>query len=316
MAVDYANYLRMEKMPLYWCPGCGDGIVLKAYIEAIDELGWDKNDCAMVSGIGCASRVTGYVDFHTLHTLHGRALPTAVGIKMSHPDKHVFVFGGDGDIAHIGGNHFLHSCRRNIDITVVFIDNWNYGMTGGQHSCTTPLHVKESTSPRGSYEPPLDAASAAIGAGATFVARGFAGDELRMKRYIKEGLAHRGFSIIDILCPCPINFGRRNKLGDPVKLMNYMKSLCIPKEKAEKMSPEELEGKHITGVIHKDEKKTELTDSYYGWLVKEAQKSDEYWAKYTTGRLKEEDKYSITREELKGLYPYDVEIPLKKWKKL
>ena len=315
MAVNYANYLRMEKMPLYWCPGCGDGIVLKAYIEAIDELGWDKNDCAMVSGIGCAARVTGYVDFHTLHTIHGRAIPTAIGIKMSHPDKHVFVFGGDGDLVHIGGNHFLHGCRRNMDITVVLINNWNYGMTGGQHSCTTPLGAKASTAPRGSYEPNIDVCKAAIGAGASFVARGFAGDPIHLKKYIKEGLAHHGFSLIDVFSPCPINFGRRNKLGDPVKLMDYMKGTLVSQAKAKKMSEEELKGKFVTGILHVDDEKLELTDSYKN-LVEKAQSSSEYWAKYAKGTITDKDKYNVTQEELKGLYPYDVETPLKKWKKI
>ena len=315
MAVNYANYLRMEKMPLYWCPGCGDGIVLRAYLEAIDELGWDKNDCAMVSGIGCAARVTGYVDFHTLHTIHGRAIPTAVGVKMSHPDKHVFVFGGDGDIVHIGGNHLLHACRRNIDITVVLINNWIYGMTGGQHSCATPLGAKGSTAPRGSYEPPINVCNMAIGAGATYVARGFAGEPALLKKYIREGLNHRGFSLIDVFSPCPINFGRRNKLGDPAKLMAYMKQTLVSQAKAKKMSEEELKGKFITGILHVDDEKQELTDSYKN-LVSKAQEGSEYWANYAKGTVADKDKYEITREELKGLYPYDVETPLKKWKKI
>ncbi len=315
MAVDYAKYLRMDKMPLYWCPGCGDGIVLKCYLEAIDELGWSKDDCAMVSGIGCAARVTGYVDFHTLHTIHGRAIAVAVGIKMAHPDKHVFVFGGDGDLVHIGGNHLLHACRRNIDITVVLINNWIYGMTGGQHSCTTPPGAKASTAPRGSYEPTIDVCKMAIGAGAGYVARGFAGDPVRLKKLIKEGLEYKGFALIDVFSPCPINFGRRNKLGDPAKLLEHMKSFLVSSAKAKRMSEEELKGKFITGVLHKDESKPELTEAYKG-LVEKAQASDEYWAKYAKGTLTDADKYKITREELKKLYPYDVETPLKEWKKL
>ncbi len=270
MATDYAKYLRVDKLPLYWCPGCGNGTILKALLTAIDELGWDKDDIAMVSGIGCSSRATGYVDFHTLHTLHGRAIPAATAIKMCHPDMHVIVFSGDGDATAIGGNHFIHACRRNIDLTLIVVDNWIYGMTGGQYSPLTPTGTRASTMPRGNIDPTFDVVKLAVGAGATFVARGSVAEPVLLKNYIKKGLQHKGMSVIDALSNCHIQWGRRNKFGDPVKLVNHIKELTVSKAKASKMSPEKLECKYITGILHEDKNKKEYTEAYKE-LVQRAQ---------------------------------------------
>jgi 2-oxoglutarate ferredoxin oxidoreductase subunit beta len=270
MATDYSKYLRMEKLPLYWCPGCGNGTVLKAMITAIDELGWKPEDIMMVSGIGCSSRATGYVDFHTIHTLHGRAVPVATAIKMAHPGMHVITFSGDGDSTAIGGNHFIHACRRNIDITVIIVDNWIYGMTGGQYSPLTPTGTKASTMPRGNIDPNFDIAELAKGAGATFVARESVAEPIKLKNAIKKGLQHKGASIIDALSNCHIQWGRRNKYGDPVKLVDLIKEKTVTKTKAAKMTEEELAGKYVTGILHEDTTKKEYTEAYKE-LVEKAQ---------------------------------------------
>ncbi|MFN3821951.1 MAG: thiamine pyrophosphate-dependent enzyme, partial [bacterium] len=136
-AIRYEPFLRLEHLPHLWCPGCGIGVVMKALLRAIAALNWDPRDVAVVSGIGCTSRAPGYINMNTLHTTHGRALTFATGMKLARPDKHVIVISGDGDAVAIGGNHLIHSCRRNIDITCIIVNNHIYGMTGGQYSPTT-----------------------------------------------------------------------------------------------------------------------------------------------------------------------------------
>jgi len=178
--IDYLYYLRAEKLPHMWCPGCGIGILVKSIIGAVDELGWEKNDIAFVSGIGCTSRAPGYMDMNTLHTTHGRALTFATGIKMVQPAKHVIVISGDG------GNHFIHAARRNIDITVVINNNNIYGMTGGQFSPTTPYGARAATSPHGNIDPAFDLVELAKGAGATYVARGSVDNARMLQKYIKR----------------------------------------------------------------------------------------------------------------------------------
>ncbi len=270
MSVEYENYLRMSKFPHYWCPGCGNGVVLKAFIQAVDELGWKNNDIGMVTGIGCSSRASGYVDFNTMHTIHGRALAVATGIKMSNPNKHVVVFAGDGDASAIGGNHLIHACRRNIDITLIIINNWIYGMTGGQYSPTTPTGTIATTMPYGNADPDFDLAKLTIGAGATFVARSSVADPVILKNYIKKALTHKGFSVIDAFSNCHIQWGRKNKFGDPVKLVEHIKSITVSTARAKKMNPEELKNLFVTGVLYEDKDKKEYTESYFD-MVKRAQ---------------------------------------------
>jgi len=260
---DYSKYLRNAKLPHIWCPGCGHGIVMKSLLRAIDKTGWEKDDIVVVSGIGCASRLPGYVDFNTLHTAHGRALAFATGIKLAKPHMHVIVVSGDGDSLAIGGNHFIHACRRNIDITLVVFNNGIYGMTGGQYSPTTPDGDRSSTSPLGNVEPAFDVAKIAEGAGATFVARGTSYHVPQLDTYIHKGLEHKGFSVIDVAEACYTTHGRINKKKYPSNLdmLKYQRDNAIPVAKAKDMSEEELEGKIVTGIFC-EKQKPEFTEKY------------------------------------------------------
>ncbi len=271
MAFDYEKYLRMDKMPHMWCPGCGIGIVVKAMLRAIEKVGWSQDDVAIVSGIGCTSRTPGYVDFNTLHTTHGRALTFATGLKLARPDKHVIVISGDGDAAAIGGNHFLHACRRNIDMTLIVVNNYIYGMTGGQASPTTPFGMRASTAPYGAVDPALDVCQVAIAAGATYVARGTVAQGLLLERYILNAFKHKGFSVVEAVSDCPVQYGRRNRMPNPVEMIQWIREHGVPVTRAKNMSPEELEGKFVTGELHVAER-VEYTEEYN--LVKErAQKA-------------------------------------------
>jgi 2-oxoglutarate/2-oxoacid ferredoxin oxidoreductase subunit beta len=261
MGFDYDKYIRPGKLPHIWCPGCGHGIVMKGLIRAIDALSLDKNQTAIVSGIGCASRLPGYLDFCTLHTTHGRAVGFATGIKMAKPEMNVICVGGDGDGVAIGGNHFIHACRRNIDMTYLIMNNNIYGMTGGQFSPTTLFGAKASTTPHGNPDPPFDIAKLAIGAGATFVARGTAYHAAQIEKLLTEAMLHKGFSVVEILDSCPTAYGRRNKFKSVIEMMNNLKDSAVPVTAADKMSPEQLAGKVLTGVLYK-ESKPEYVDEY------------------------------------------------------
>ena len=256
------KYLRHnKKFPHVWCPGCSNGIVLGAIIRAIEELQWDKDNITMVSGIGCSSRMPVYVDFNTLHTLHGRAIAFATGIKMYKPDMKVIVVTGDGDSSAIGGNHLIHAARRNIDLTVVVINNDIYGMTGGQYSPTTPKNSKATTMPYGNIDNQFDICELAMGAGATFVARSTAYHAIEAETFIKKGLEHKGFSLVDIISACPTYYGRLNKNADPSAMMREMKEQAIPVKVFDKMKDEEKIGKYKRGIL-KQETKMEYTEAY------------------------------------------------------
>ena len=237
------QYIRKEMFPHIWCPGCGNGIVLGALIRAIHSLGWEKDEIAMVSGIGCSSRITGYVDFNTMNTTHGRALPFATGIKMSNPKLKVIAVMGDGDCAAIGGNHFIHAARRNIDITAVIINNMIYGMTGGQYSPMTPTGKFGSTAPYGNIDQNFDISALAASAGASYVARSSIYNVNQGIRFIKKALNKKGFSVVEMISDCPISYGRMNKLRTPVKMMEWIKSVSVPKKTWEKLSIEEKKDK-------------------------------------------------------------------------
>ena len=237
------KYIRKEMFPHIWCPGCGNGIVLGALIRAIHSLGWEKDEIAMVSGIGCSSRITGYVDFNTMNTTHGRALPFATGIKMSNPKLKVIAVMGDGDCAAIGGNHFIHAARRNIDITAIIINNMIYGMTGGQYSPMTPTGKFGSTAPYGNIDQNFDISALAASAGASYVARSSIYNPNQGTRFIKKALSKKGFSVVEIISDCPISYGRMNKLRTPVKMMEWIKSISVPKKTWEKLSVEEKKDK-------------------------------------------------------------------------
>lgn len=262
MAFDYEYYLREDKMPHIWCPGCSLGIFLKSLLRAVHSLGWKKDDVVVVSGIGCTGRIPGYVDFNTLHTTHGRALTFATGIKMFNPRLHVIVVGGDGDMLAIGGNHFIHAARRNIDITAIVNNNFIYGMTGGQVSPTTPEGSKTTTTPYGNLEPNMDVVEIALGAGATFVARATSYHTGQLEDYIKKALEHKGFSVVDVLGTCPTAYGRRNKIPTPVESLEWEKKITIPLKAMEKLPPEKRKGKIPTGIFRDNKERREYTELY------------------------------------------------------
>jgi 2-oxoglutarate ferredoxin oxidoreductase subunit beta len=254
MAFDYEKYIRPGKLPHIWCPGCGHGIVMKGLIRAMDTLQLKKENTAIVSGIGCASRLPGYIDCCTLHTAHGRAAAFATGVKMARPEMTVILCGGDGDGTAIGGNHFIHACRRNIDMTYIIMNNHIYGMTGGQFSPCTPTGAKASTTPYGNPDPTFDISKLAIGAGATFVARTTAFHATQIDKLIAEGIKHKGMSVIEVLDDCPTTYGRRNKFRSVVDMMKRLKEIAVPVAAAAKMTAEQLQGKVLTGVLYKEDK--------------------------------------------------------------
>ncbi len=267
---DYSKYLRLEYIPHIWCPGCGHGSIMKSIIRAVDALGLDKDKTALVSGIGCSSRIVGYMDFNTLHTTHGRALAFATGIKMARPELNVIVASGDGDATAIGGNHFIHACRRNIDITLVVFNNFIYGMTGGQYSPTTPIGSYASTSPYGNIDPSFNICRLAEAAGATYVARANVYSIAQADNFIKKGIQNKGFSVIEVITHCPTYYGRKNKLKTPADNLRWQKDVSVSIQKAKKMSEDELKGKIITGeFVNKTEK--EYTQKYEEFVIGKAQ---------------------------------------------
>ncbi len=252
---DYSKYLRKGKLPHIWCPGCGHGIVLKSLLRAIDKSGLRKDDICMVSGIGCSSRTPGYVDFNTLHTLHGRALAYATGVKLAKPELKVIVITGDGDALAIGGNHFIHTCRRNIDMTILVYSNAIYGMTGGQFSPTTPSGSYSTTSRYGNIEPAFDCCELAKASGATFVARGTAYHTQELERIILEALKHKGTSVVEIIDSCPVYYGRLNKMKSASQMMELIeKEGTVSVKQADKLPPEKVKGKLLRGILHREER--------------------------------------------------------------
>jgi 2-oxoglutarate/2-oxoacid ferredoxin oxidoreductase subunit beta len=264
---DYDSYLRLSKFPLIWCAGCGDGIILKALIRSIHKLGLSKDETCLVSGIGCSSRLTGYMDFNTLHTTHGRAIAFATGIKLANPKLKVIVVTGDGDATAIGGNHFIHAARRNIDLTVLIFNNYIYGMTGGQVSPTTPRGKKASTAPYGNAENSFNISGLAQAAGASFVARATVANAVLTEKYISRAIQKQGFSVVEILTPCPTAYGRRNKSGSAAQMIREQIEKSVPLSKAETMSADELEDKVVTGVLV-DIEKPEFCQEYQKILQK------------------------------------------------
>lgn len=236
------DYLRERFFPHLWCPGCGHGIVLNQMLRAIESLGLSKNEIVMVSGIGCSSRITGYVDFHTLHTIHGRALAFATGVKMALPDLNIIVPMGDGDALAIGGNHFIHAARRNIDITAIVMNNRVYGMTGGQYSPLSGYGTLATTAPYTNIDQDFDVVELSKAAGATFVARATTYHVKQMKDLIQKAISHKGFSVVEILSQCPTYFGRKNRLGSTVDMLHQFKDQTTTiGSKAKQENPDLLE---------------------------------------------------------------------------
>ncbi len=263
------KYFRPGRLPHIWCPGCSNGIVTSAIVKAIDKVGLDKDETAVVSGIGCSSRASGYLDFNTVHSAHGRAIPFATGIKLSEPHMKVIVVTGDGDASAIGGNHFIHACRRNIDMTVILFNNNTYGMTGGQFSPMTPTNSKATTAPYGTVDRPFDITSLAIGAGATFVARATAFHTQLLVDLITQGIQHKGFSLIEAICACPISYGRHNKIGDAPAMMTWQRDHAVMLAAYQKLNDEQRAGKFPIGLLHKEEI-PEYTEEY-AKLIAQAQ---------------------------------------------
>ncbi len=257
------QYLRHnKKFPNVWCAGCSIGIVLGSVIRAIAELQIPKDDIMMISGIGCSSRMPVYVDFNSLHTLHGRPIAFATGIKLFKPHMKVIVITGDGDATAIGGNHFIHAARRNIDITVVLINNHIYGMTGGQFSPTTPTGDIATTCPHGNIDPPFDICRLAIGAGATFVARTTAFHSLETQNLIKDAILHNGYSLVEVISACPVIYGRLNKKGNASRMMEQMRDNSVSIKAIDKLPPDKVEGKIIRGILKQDANLPEFTARY------------------------------------------------------
>jgi len=263
------EYLRhTKKFPNVWCSGCGIGIVMSALIRAIDRIELDKDDVALVSGIGCSGRLPVYLDFNTMHTTHGRALAFATGLKMAKPHLKVIVVMGDGDALAIGGNHFIHAARRNIGLTAIVINNSIYGMTGGQYSPTTPIEDLASTAPYGNIEQPFPICDLAIAAGASFVARSTVYHAVELDRFLEKGILKEGFSVIEAISYCHTTYGRINKLGSAVDMMRSLKENSVSMKAAEKLNPEEREGKIIRGILC-DLDKPEFT-ALYDQLIERA----------------------------------------------
>lgn len=256
-----ARFLRLELFPHIFCAGCGHGIILHALVRSFDSMGYNPEDVMVVSGIGCSSRIPGYINANTLHTTHGRALAFATGIKLANPKLKVVAVMGDGDCAAIGGNHFIHAARRNIDMTAIVLNNYIYGMTGGQASPTTPHGAKGSTAPYGFIERQFDLCNLAIAAGAVYVARATVFHVLQAEKFIKRALEKKGFSFVEIVSICPTQFGRRNRLRGAVEMMEWLKNNSIPLSKAKEMTPQEIEGKIIVGEFI-DKEMVEYTELY------------------------------------------------------
>ncbi len=244
------KYLKPGRIPHIWCPGCGLGVVLTTFIEAIRRNGLPIDKCAVVSGIGCTGRVAGYLDMDTYHTTHGRAIPFATGLALARPDTSVTVFSGDGDLFAIGGNHLIHGARRNINLKVICVNNFNFGMTGGQVAPTTPLEAKTSTTPTGNAEPAFNLPALAHAAGAIYVARWTTFHPRQLVHSISQTLDKKGFTFVEVIAPCPTGFGRPNKLGSGLDEMRFYRENSEIRNGIEPgLATVELRGKIIVGTF-------------------------------------------------------------------
>ncbi|MBV5317466.1 MAG: 2-oxoacid:ferredoxin oxidoreductase subunit beta [Desulfobulbaceae bacterium] len=244
------QYLRHnKKFPHVWCPGCGNGIVMAALLRAIYRMALPKDEVVLASGIGCSGRMPTYLDFNTLHATHGRALTFATGIKLANPALKVVVIMGDGDATAIGGNHFIHAARRNLDLTAIIINNSIYGMTGGQYSPTTPFGAHTTTSVYGHVEHAFSIAELAVTAGAAFVARSTVYHAELLDTLIEQAMNKPGFAVVEVISNCHVQYGRRNQLGDAVDMLRSFKDSAVTVAKAAKLTADELEGKITIGVL-------------------------------------------------------------------
>ncbi len=222
-------YLRVDRLPHIWCPGCGIGSVLNSFLRGLSKSGISPDKVAVVSGIGCTGRAAGYVKLDSFHTTHGRAIPFATGLKLANPELKVVIFSGDGDLLAIGGNHFIHAARRNVDITVLLVNNFIYGMTGGQLGPTTPVTARTTTSPTGNIEKPFNVPYLAMASGASYVARWTIAQVGPLEKAITEALLKKGFSMVEAISPCPTYFGRMNKQATALEQVRYYRDNSVVK---------------------------------------------------------------------------------------
>jgi 2-oxoglutarate ferredoxin oxidoreductase subunit beta len=256
------EYLRHHKrFPHLWCAGCGIGIVMGSILRSVQKLELDQDDVAVISGIGCTGRMPVYMDFNTMHTTHGRALAFATGLKLARPEMEIIVIMGDGDALAIGGNHFIHAARRNIDLTAIVVNNNIYGMTGGQSSPTTPLDAFSSTAPYGHIEQPFPICELAMAAGASFVARSTVYHVNELDKLVERAMRKQGFSVVEVVSYCHTTFGRANQLKSPVKMMRLLKDSSVTIQAAERLGDELPEDRIVRGVF-RDEEKPEFTELY------------------------------------------------------
>ena len=242
------KYIRNGKLPHFFCPGCGCGQILNYFLKSVDDLKLDFKKIITIGGVGCTARIPVYLNTDSFHGVHGRTLAWATGIKTYKPDLKVVIFAGDGDLLSIGGNHFLHAARRNLDFIVILVNNFNFAMTGGQVAPTTLLDSITMTTPFGSKEKPFDSCKLAVCAGATYVARWSTSKPFQCVKSIKKALQHKGFSLVEILSQCPTNFGRYAlKTGNPKKVIEWIEKKSITKAKADKLSQNDLRDKFILG---------------------------------------------------------------------
>jgi len=251
-AVEYdksiEKYLRQDRLPHIWCPGCGIGPVMGGFLRAIDRVEFDPDSVCVVSGIGCSGRVAGYVKLDSFHTTHGRAIPFATGLKLANPRLNVVVFSGDGDLVAIGGNHLIHAARRNIDITVICVNNFNYGMTGGQVGPTAPFNARTTTTPYGNFESPFNLPSLLEASGATYIARWTVLHMRQLEKSIAEAMVKPGFSFVEVIAPCPVVYGRMNKEPQGLDSLRYYQGKSVVRNWANTKETEiDLNGTIVVG---------------------------------------------------------------------
>lgn len=266
------DYLKTEKFPLFWCPGCGNGVVLGAIARAFAELDLTRENTVVVTGIGCWGKADDYVTTNSFHGTHGRALAFGTGIKLANPQLDVVVLMGDGDGVTIGGNHFIHAARRNVDVTAIVVNNLNYGMTGGQYSATTPETRITSTSRLGHIEQGFDICKLAEAAGAPFVARATPFNPVQMKNLIRDGMRKKGFSMIEVIAPCPTHYGKNNGFKSAPEMLRWFDERSIGVEKARQMAPDELADKIVVGKMV--DRESEDYGTKYRRIQQEAQKRE------------------------------------------
>lgn len=264
------KFLKPGRIPHIWCPGCGLGVALTSFIEAIRRKGIPVEQCAVVSGIGCTGRIAGYLDMDTYHTTHGRAIPFATGLALARPDLHVTVFSGDGDLFAIGGNHLIHAARRNVNLKVICVNNFNFGMTGGQVAPTTPLDARTSTTPLGNAEPGFNLPHVAHAAGAIYVARWTTFHPRQLVHSISQTFDKKGFTFIEAIAPCPTGYGRPNKLGSGLEEMRYYREMSEVRNGSNPSDAEiQLRGKIVVGTFV-DTDRPDFMENYSSIVVTRA----------------------------------------------